>query len=247
MSTIPSTRQCRLSDLAGHTPLSEIFAAADEHQLRMLRSELLDLLFDLVYTCHTRRLEGDRGHGRCAAGMLLLAPDCHDRYVDDVLSVEQYVIAFCNQPVGNLLGWIASRITKATVDGYRRRRGEVGALQRPRIPAWLAVALDDDPWLKLLALHILEWVGIPTTAGYEVWPLEAWSCERELHPHGRLRTCDIGMDVQQVITVMRQERPRWYAAYVERPLERKPVPVSPVPPEQQRYVLPYLADALVSR
>lgn len=242
MSTIPSTRQRLLDDLARRQALTEVFATADEDLTRELRSELLGLLFPLVYTCQTKRLERQRGHHRCAAGVHLMAADCHDRYVDDVLSVERYVLAFCNEPVQNLEGWIASRISKATIDGHRRRRGEMGAMQRPRIPHWLHVALGHDSWLILLALHILEWVGIPTTAGYEIWPLDAWSCEREQHPQGRLRTSSIDDDVRLVLAITRRERPRWYQTYVERPLGHKPIPVSPVPPEEQVHFLPQPSD-----
>lgn len=247
MSTDPSGPQPLLDAIAGRSALSEVFTTADEKLTRQLRTELLGRLFPLVFARHTQRLERRRGHRRCAAGVHVMAPECYDRYVDDVLSVEHYVLAFCNQPVTNVDGWIASRISKATVDGYRRRRGERGALQRPRIPAWLAAALNRDPWLTVLALRVLEWAGIPTTAGYDLWPLDSWSCEREQHPQGRLRTSSIDEDVQLVLRVMREERPAWYEAYVERPLGCKPIPVSPTPPEQQVHVLPRTCDPQEAR
>src|SRR6185369_13070063 len=78
-------------------------------------------------------------------------------------------------PIKNLEGWVASRIRPATVDGHRRRRGLRGAQQRPRVPAWLAAELGGEPWLTTLATRILEWVGVTTTAGTELWPLDAWA------------------------------------------------------------------------
>lgn len=216
--------------LASERALSEEYAYGGDLEQRTIRAALLELCFPLVFERITRRHEFAKGHSRCADNARRLEPACHDHYVDDVLAVVDYTVRHCNRPVANLDGWIVSRAEMAVVDGYRRRRGERGALQRPRIPGWLESALDGDPWLMQLSLRILEWVGTPTTAGYDVWPLDAWTCERQGHPLGRFRTTSVHADVESVLRTMRAERPKWFRDFVERPLARKIVPVSPVDP-----------------
>jgi hypothetical protein len=142
--------------------------------------------------------------------------------------VVSYLFAYGKQEIGNVEGWITSRIRAATVDGNRRRRGLLGAQQRPRVPGWLATALHHDPWLVTLARLVIEWVGVRTTAGNRLWPVDAWGEIRDRlaperrHEHG----ADVDRDVKHVLEVMRTERPQWYADYVEAPLGRKQAPVA---------------------
>src|SRR5262249_1599666 len=124
-------------------------------------------------------------------------------------------------------GWITRRLTAATVNGYRRRRGARGALQRPRLSRWLTEALDDDRWLTTLAVEILNWVGVPATAGAGTWPTAAWAYLRARITgdfHGG--EPEVRHDVDRVLAAMRQN-PTWYAEFVERPLGRKETPVLP--------------------
>lgn len=215
-----------LRELARAGTLVSTYAEAGPAEAYRLRAAALDLCFRLVFDHHTRRLERERGHRMCAASPTQLEPACHDRFEDDALAVTEYALAYARSPIENLDGWIVSRIGKATVDGYRRRRGEVGALQRPRVPAWLSTALGEDPWLTTLALLIMEWVGVPATAGHRIWPLDAWS-ERRAAVLGPSTPTMVESDVQSVLAVMRHKRPRWYADYIERPLGHKPFPLVP--------------------
>jgi hypothetical protein len=143
--------------------------------------------------------------------------------VDDVL-------AHARHPVLNLEAWIAGRLNAATVDGHRRRRGLRGALQRPRLPGWLAADLGQDQWLMALATRMLGWVGVRGTAGNEVWPLESWAQERAAYT-GDWQGSDPGVvarEVEAVLAAMRR-RPQWYESYVERPLGQKQAPVATLP------------------
>ena len=138
----------------------------------------------LVFLRVTRPMERRRGHHRCAAGLGQLAHDCLDRFHDDVDAVLHDLFAHADLPIGNLEGWLTMRMPRATVDGYRRRRGERGAPQRPRVPVWLATELGDEAWLVELAKAILDWAGTDATAGGSLWPLTAWA-ERRSTPDRR--------------------------------------------------------------
>ena len=201
-------------------------AAADPRERQAIYAVVFDLTWPLVWSRHTRRLEAGKGHRRCASAVDKLAPECIDGFVDDVEAVVEYVLRFAATPIHTLEGWISRRITAATVDGHRRRRGERGALQRVRIPRWLAAALSDDPWSVLLAFRILEWAGIPATAGTELWPFDAWADLRAGTVGGHRSPETVATDVERVLAVMRARRPEWYGRYVERPLGRKPLPVA---------------------
>ncbi|MGI5179237.1 hypothetical protein ACQEVZ_23180 [Dactylosporangium sp. CA-152071] len=188
-----------------------------------------DVVWPLVFEQHTRRFELQRGHPTCAASIAGLRPDCLDRFQDDVEAVMEDLLRNAKVPIHNLEGWIVRRLTPATVDGHRRRRGAAGALQRPRMPAWLATALHHDPWHTTLAIEILVWVGVPATAGTGLWPLSAWAELRSKvtgEPLGSERA--VAADVETVLAAMRQST-TWYANFVERPLGRKQAPVTPSP------------------
>ncbi|MFY1634761.1 hypothetical protein ACN27F_16035 [Solwaraspora sp. WMMB335] len=191
----------------------------------MINSGAYELVWPVVYNRLTRRVEIQRGHHRCASGMHRLQPDCFDRFQDDVEAVIADLLKNAKVPIANLEGWVTSRLGPATVDAHRRRRGERGALQRPRMPAWLVDGLDHDQWLTVLALEVLVWVGVPTTAGLNLWPLAAWT-ERKATVTGRHGTgeAEVARDVDRVLLAMRA-RPQWYAKYVERPLGHKQAPV----------------------
>ena len=135
-------------------------------------------------------------------------------------------------PIDNFDGWLATRLSPATVDAHRRRRGEIGALQRPRLPAWLGEALGGDPWLCDLAVQILVWAGVPATAGAELWPLDGWAARRAevtgAPPAGPDTRDTLDREVRTVLAAM-GTRPKWYAEHVERPLGHKRAPVAPMP------------------
>lgn len=219
----------RLRELARDGRLAAVAAAAGHPERQTLSAAAYDVAWPIVFAQLTRRIEQRRGHLGCAAGVDHLADECLDRFHDDVEAVVDDVLLHARRPVLNLESWIASRLNAATVDGHRRRRGMRGALQRPRLPGWLAGELGHDRWLITLATRMLVWVGVSGTAGTEVWPLEAWAHERGAC------TGDWGSDpgvvrreVETVLTAMRR-RPEWYASYVERPLGRKQTPVAALP------------------
>lgn len=201
-------------------------AAGSPEARRRLAGQVYTVAWPIVYERLTRDIERRRGHRGCAVSFQKMLPDCLDGFHDAVGAMVEYVLVHADRPIRNLPAWIATRISPATIDAHRRQRGRRGALQRPRLPAWLGTALDGDPWLGELALRILVWVGVPATAGTGLWPLEDWAGRRAAttgdwtgsDPHRVQR------DVDTVLTAMRR-RPGWYADYVERPLGRKQTPV----------------------
>jgi hypothetical protein len=157
-----------------------------------------------------------------------MEPECRDRHQDDVDALRADLLKHADQYFAKLDAWLASRAKHAAIDAYRKRRAERGALQRPRMPVWLAQALGDDCWLRQLALNILEWVGVEATAGYDVWPLRAWVQQRANMVPGAVYTeAEMGAEVQHVLYTMRTRKPKWYAAHVERPLGYKQAPLAP--------------------
>jgi hypothetical protein len=206
-------------------------AAARPPTLARLRGGVYAVAWPLVFTRITKPLEHRRRHADCARGLEWLRPDCLDRFHDDVEAVVDHALRRATGPIENLEGWLTTRLTPATVDAHRRRRGEIGALQRPRLPAWLAGALGGDPWLCDLAVQILVWAGVPATAGAELWPLDGWAARRTEvtgePPPGRDL---LDREVDRVLTAMRT-RPAWHAEHVERPLGHKQAPVAPMPAE----------------
>ncbi|WP_410645442.1 hypothetical protein [Amycolatopsis sp. lyj-346] len=206
-------------------------AAARPCALARLRGGVYTVAWPLVFTRITKPLEHRRRHADCARGLPWLRPDCLDRFHDDVEAVVDHALRRATSPIENLEGWLATRLTPATVDAHRRRRGEIGALQRPRLPSWLAGALDGDPWLCDLAVQILVWAGVPATAGAELWPLDGWAARRtEVTGEPPATRDTLDREVGRVLTAMRT-RPAWHAEHVERPLGHKQAPVAPMPPE----------------
>lgn len=196
--------------------------------LARLRGAVYSVAWPLVFTRITKPLERQRHHPDCARGLESLRPDCLDRFHDDVEAVVEHALRRATTPIENFDGWLATRLNPATVDAHRRRRGEIGALQRPRLPAWLADTLGGDPWLGDLAVQVLVWAGVPATAGGELWPLAGWA-ERRAELTGEAADRDtLDREVRQVLTAMRT-RPKWYAEHVERPLGHKRAPVAPMP------------------
>lgn len=216
-----------IRELARRGALADRVASASTAQRNRLSGGAYEIVWPVVYQRLTRRVELSRGHVSCASSIYRLEPDCLDRFQDDVEAVLTDLLSHARVPIMNLEGWVASRLGPATVDAHRRRRGDRGALQRPRLPGWLIEALGHDRWLMALAIEVLVWVGVPATAGVNIWPLDAWVDRRAAvtgEPGGTDR--EVAREVEQVLAAMRK-RPTWYANFVERPLGRKQAPVLP--------------------
>ncbi|WP_405095123.1 hypothetical protein [Micromonospora sp. NBC_01412] len=226
LSYRPRSEVRELRDLARRGDLAARAASAPPAARARLVSAAYDIVWPIVFHRVTRPVERRRGHWACATAVQMLADDCLDRHHDDVEAVVTDLITNARVPIIDVERWVAARLTAATVDGHRRRRGRRGALQRPRVPGWLAAELGEDPWLTDLAVQILTWVGVATTAGTQLWPLDSWAQRRE-SVTGDLTGSDgptVSREVDQVLAAMRR-RPRWYADYVERPLGSKRPPV----------------------
>ncbi|MFF5082400.1 hypothetical protein ACFY36_35585 [Actinoplanes sp. NPDC000266] len=213
-------------DLASRGLLAATIASMSGPDRLRLTGATYAIAWPVVYRRLTQKIELGRGHAGCASSVSRLAADCLDRFENDVEAVVEDVTRRASTPIENLEGWIASRLVPATVDGHRRRRGANGALQRPRVPAWLATELGGDAWLIDLATQILIWVGTPATAGHDLWPVDSWivrRCER----HGGWSSygeSDVRADIRAVLGAM-NKRPQWYEQYVEVPLGHKQPPV----------------------
>jgi hypothetical protein len=217
--------------LARAGDLAACAAAATDDERRHLTAAVYQVIWPVVFEQLTRRLEIQRGHPACASSLRNMAADCLDKFEDDVEAVVFYVLKYATTAISDLEAWTCSRLTPATVDAHRRRRGARGALQRPRLPRWLADALAHDRWLTELATEILIWVGVTATAGAHLWPLDSWTLRRAVAT-GDWRGTDqaiVAEEVECVLRVMRQ-RPEWYASYVESPLGRKQPAVHSAPP-----------------
>jgi len=218
-----------LRTLASQGGLAAAVAKASPPEVATLTGAAYAVAWPVVYAQLTRGLELRRGHTACARAIGRLSDDCLDRFQDDVEAVVYDLLRNATKPIANLEAWISARLGPATVDGYRRRRGKRGALQRPRAPKWLCRALGDDPWMVDLAIQILVWVGTSATAGGGLWPLDGW-----LHRRAVLTdnwTGDVPTIVREVEAVLAAMRGRagWYDAYVETPLGRKQAPVTAAP------------------
>ncbi|WP_410673297.1 hypothetical protein [Amycolatopsis sp. cmx-4-68] len=216
-------RLARAGRLAGSA------SAAPPGDLARLRGAVYTVAWPLVFSRITRPLERRRRHPDCARGLEWLRPDCLDRFHDDVEAVVEHALRRATGPIENFDGWLATRLSPATVDAHRRRRGEIGALQRPRLPAWLGEALGGEAWLGELAVQILVWAGVPATAGAELWPLDGWAARRaEVTGEPVADRDTLDREVRTVLAAMRT-RPQWHAEHVERPLGHKQAPVAPMP------------------
>jgi hypothetical protein len=207
--------------LAKEGRLADYFGIASTAERRRLRIEGYELLHPVVFGHLTRKVEARRNHRDCMVSVRNLRPDCLDRFHDDIDAVLDDLFRSARQPILNLEGWVSKRLIAVTVDAHRRRRGERGALQRPRIPRWLARELNNDQRLIGLALDMLDWVGVEATAGVSDWPIAIWASERMANEKG----CEdpsrsVTEDVMTVLAAMRK-RPKWYLNYVERPMGHK--------------------------
>ncbi|MCG8915221.1 hypothetical protein L6E12_05380 [Actinokineospora sp. PR83] len=218
----------QVRQLASRGELADRAAEARGNARRSLRASVFEIAQPIVFWNLTRKLELKRGHYRCATAVRHLDDQCLDRFHDDMDAVVDDVFRNARVPITSLEGWLRSRLTHATVDGYRRRRSERGALQRPRVPRWLAAELGDDPALLALAVDVLDFVGTDTALGPGIWPTEQW-VERRVACGADPATAHrvIARETELVLSAMRV-RPKWYADYVERPLGHKrqlPVPL----------------------
>lgn len=217
---VPEVEQ-ELLEAAREGRLAEFVATRSECGM----AALFGFVEGVVYQNLSRPRELNRGHCRCAIRASRMDPECHDQHQDEVVAAFEYVLAYVREHEGerikNLGGWLTSRLNFISIDAYRRRRVEVGAQARPRLPKWLIAELGADPWSMRLALGILDWVGVPMTAGSQVWPLAAWAALRAQTLGGpELSEPAMLAEVDQVIAAMRV-RPKWHEKYVERPLGRK--------------------------
>ncbi|GHJ48946.1 hypothetical protein Cs7R123_62880 [Catellatospora sp. TT07R-123] len=218
-----------LRSLAGQGRLAAVARSATDAQRVRLSGAAFALAWPIVFSRVTRVYEQRRGHRTCAVAVDRLADGCLDRFYDDVEAVVDDLLTHSTTKIANPEGWMTSRLRAVTVDAHRRRRGARGALQRPRLPAWLVRRLPGEPWYQQLAVEILTWVGVPTTAGTQLWPLDAWA-EHRARATGDPLGSDVRAvqrDVEQVLAAM-LTRPRWYDDHVERPLGRKTPPLAPM-------------------
>lgn len=194
-----------------------------------LRAEAFTTALPLVWERHTRPLEARKGHRWCLCGVRRLAPDCADGFTDDLESVVTALLSY-GRPISNLEGWITVRMANAIKDGHRVRRArEMGAQQRVRVPARLALRLGNDPWLVALADRVLQWAGVRHTAGVGLWPLSAWAQDRAaMTGTGAEQPTNetVAADLKVVLAAMRDSDAAWFEKYVERPLGRKWAPVA---------------------
>jgi hypothetical protein len=226
MTDDPRDEELGVRELARQGLLADTFKQASATERRRLRREAYQLLHPVVFGQLTCRVEARRGHRDCMASISRLRPDCLDRFHDDMDAVLDDLFRHAQEPIHNLEGWVSSRLVRATVDAYRRRRGSRGALQRPRVPRWLARQLHHDARLLDVAIQLLEWVGVDATAGTDDWPIQAWAAQRaaKVGDYEAARRA-VAHDVATVIAAMRTN-PRWYRDYVERPLGHKRFPLA---------------------
>ncbi|MBB5869648.1 hypothetical protein F4553_003027 [Allocatelliglobosispora scoriae] len=221
-----SSNQIRLRKLATDGRLTEYAMAAPADDRALLVSAAYEITWPIVFGRVTRRVELARGHLACYSSIRHLADECLDGFHDDVEAVVEDLLTHSTKPIINLEAWITSRLNAATVDAYRRRRGQRGALQRPRLPKWLAEAVGNDPWLTELATQILVWVGVDATAGAAIWPLDSWS-QRRAAITGDQSGSDaatVAREIEFVLRAMRRKH-EWFTQYVEEPQGRKQPPI----------------------
>ncbi|MEV4411973.1 hypothetical protein [Catellatospora sp. NPDC049609] len=224
----PSDAVAHLRTLAREGRLAEYARTATPRQRTRLSGAAFTVAWPVVFHRLTKVNEQRRGHWTCAVAVNRLADACLDRFHDDVEAVVEDMLAHATAEIYNAEGWITGRLRAVTVDAHRRRRGARGALQRPRLPQWLGDRLAHDPWLTELAVEILVWVGVPATAGAQLWPVDSWA-QRRARTTGEVTAGDtrtVHADIELVLAAMRT-RPQWYADYVERPLGAKTPPSAP--------------------
>ncbi len=219
--------------LAGRGQLAAVARAASPAERRRLTAGAWAMAWPLVFARVTRPVEHRRGHFVCAASLPQLADECLHGFHDDVEAVVEDLLTHAVVPIRDVEAWMARRLTAVTVDAHRRRRGRRGALQRPRVPGWLADALSHDVWLMELAVEILNWVGVTASAGADVWPLQSWAARRVAVTGDWVGSdaAAVVREVEEVLAAMRR-RPAWFARYVERPMGAKPAPVAATPVDE---------------
>lgn len=230
-----------LRELASRGELAAHVSAASAERLTELRGAAYEIAWPVVFTRITRPMERRRGHFACATSVEALYDECLDRFHEDLEAVVNDLLRNAKAAIRSVERWMSGRLTAATVDGHRRWRGRRGALQRPRVPAWLNEELGGDRWLCELAVHILTWVGLAATSGTQLWPLDSWAQQREAAT-GDVAGSDtavVAVEIERVLAAMRK-RPQWYADFVERPLGRKCAPVLANPGEGAEEVRPLL-------
>ncbi|RSN46041.1 hypothetical protein DMC64_14965 [Amycolatopsis sp. WAC 04197] len=225
--------------LASRGELAVRAALARGDARRCLRASVFEIAQPVVFRNLTRRLELKRGHDRCAVAVRHLDDRCLDRFHDDMEAVVDDVFRNARIPIISLEGWIHSRLSHSTVDGYRRRRSERGALQRPRVPRWLAAELDEDPTLIAQAVDILEFAGSDIAMGPGIWPTEQWAEYRVARGSDPATAQQLVEDATEVVLTAMRVRPKWYVDYVERPLGHKRLLSVPLP----RFSSEYGADS----
>jgi hypothetical protein len=231
MSILPdadSPAAQKVRELARVGRLTEVYDQASPVSRSTLRRGVHEIADQVIFQRITIPVERQRRHDDCARGVPYLRPECLDRFHDAVEALVNDTLRRATVPILKLDAWMAAKATAATVDDHRARRGERGALQRPHVSLWLRRELADDPWLVDLALAIITWVGIPDTTGVDMWPVDAWADRRArvTGDHVSSDPATVRREVDVVLTAMRR-RQGWYAKYVERPLERKPIAVAP--------------------
>ncbi|MGX7826053.1 hypothetical protein ACTG9Q_13260 [Actinokineospora sp. 24-640] len=232
MSGVPTVSRVTgdVRALAGRGVLAEVAGAAEGEELKRLRAAVYGIAYPVVFKLLTRRLEFKRGHAACASSIQRMEADCLDRFHDDTEAVVEEVLRNAKVPIRNMEAWIGTRLTAATVNGYRRRRGERGALQRPRVSKWLGRELQEDPVLLDLAVEVLDFVGGDVTVGPEGWPVDRWVARRMAadggDPDAVLRA--VRVNLARVLAAMRT-KPAWYESYVERPMGFKRLTAIPLP------------------
>jgi hypothetical protein len=189
------------------------------------RAALYMIVYHLVFRVVQIR-ERVRGHSDCAGSPERMRPECHDQFLDNVETMLEDLLRHAHIPVANAEGWLRSRFNAVTVDANRRRRGRAGALQRPRMPQWLDRLLTTE-WHRTLALEIMNWVGVPQSAGLSLWPLNAWAALRD-QVTGTTGSSDaeVMADINIVLRAMRTNAP-WFSSYIERPIGHKQTGVVP--------------------
>ena len=231
-------------EMARRGVLAEHAVSVTGTQYARLTGGAYDIVWPVVFHRLTRNFEIKRGHHGCATAVTGLQPECLDRFQDDVEAVLEDLLRNARVPIHNLDGWITKRLDAATVDAHRRRRGERGTLQRPRMPGWLATALGDDPWLTTLAIDILVSVGSRPPRHRR--PLGAWA-EQRARTTGEVCSgeAEVLVDVETVLAAMRQSRT--VRDFVERPLGRKQAPVLSAPRTESDHVTEQPQLALTER
>ncbi len=239
---IPRQRDGAVADRSRlrHLAARGLLGALSAEERRGLLPAAFEVAYPIVYDVITRRVARNRGHNACGHGLHSMEDTCLDGFQDDLEAVIDHLMA-ATTPISDLEGWIARRAQNAAIDGHRRRRGEQGAQQRPRMTRALAEGLG-DPWLEELALKILTWVGLPAGVGATEWPVDSWTRDRAdfTGDHRGSTPARVRADVDRVLAVMRR-RPDWFERNIERPLGRKTTPVGGSPGERAGDPRPLLA------